>query len=75
MGDGTDPIALPADPGNISIPATVGPSLNLKPVAGIPLKGVRLIEMARLQGSKPKRCALCDICGHAVHSCRKLDTN
>ncbi|DBB16257.1 TPA: hypothetical protein ACH3X3_014576 [Trebouxia sp. C0006] len=38
MGDGTDPIALPADPGNIPIPATVGPSLNLKPVAGIPLK-------------------------------------
>ncbi len=68
MGGGTDPIALPAGPGagKIPVPATLGPSLNLKPVAGIPLKGVRLIEMAWVQGSKPQRCALCDICMHAV---------
>ncbi len=76
MGGGTVPSSLPAGPGNILVPATVGPRMNLKPVEGIPLKGVRLFEMARIKGSKPQRCALymCDTLHNAKEMNRILCT-
>ena len=77
MGGGTDPIALPAGPGNIPVPATGGASLNLKPVAGIRLKGVRLIEMARVQGlATPSvvRCVTCCTSQTGYELNRMLDT-